>query len=57
MPDYKIYKAFKFVENGNVYYRIVYQMANGFWEVLAEFARASNKISLQSYLAYAKEND
>jgi len=53
LPDNaKVYKVYKYQEASNAFYRIVYQLPNGFSEILAEFAKTDNTISLQSYQAY-----
>lgn len=52
----QIYKIYKFIDSNNVYYRIVYELPNGYSEVMAEFNKVNNRISLQSYQAYITDN-
>lgn len=52
----QIYKIYKFIDSNNVYYRIVYELPNGYSEVMAEFNKINNRISLQSYQAYITDS-
>ena len=52
----QVYKIYKYVDSNNAYYRIVYEMPTGYSEVLAEFNKVTNRISLQSYQAYVTDS-
>lgn len=45
----KIYKIIQYKESDKGFYRIVYELANGFSEILAEFDPTDNTIKLESY--------
>lgn len=48
----KVYKIFRFADGNNARYRIIYELPNGYSEVLGEIAKSTGTISLQSYQAY-----
>ena len=52
----QVYKIYKYVDSNNAYYRIVYEMPTGYSEVLAEFNKVTNRISLQSYQAHVTDS-